>query len=373
MLDTDTGTDEPFRTGGTSDRGGGISDKTGDGRGGPFEATRNIGGGSGNETGSSRGGLFEVTRNIGGDSGEWKECRRASHTNIPCIWPSQPLVGDRACIHTRMKMRIFDIFNLLFTTRNDERIELSGSFGRAVPTYGHEALEETKNITKMAVFFLRNWAQEGVTASAAARAGTLAAARAADAAAAAAAALEYTQSLLTDDFLTAWVPRWLGERRLGERRRMGCGDWGNGGRWGGGWGNGGAWDQPMTEGRGSGKSGLRYFLSSKVALLLNVALLFKLALLLKFRVRPRYLAGVRIPLLSLNFAILAQIPMSRLSSTRNGAAAACRQEGLMQILLHGTAVAPSSSLAWTAPFAARQLLCFWLNSLVMLKEFLLIL
>ncbi|KAJ7911784.1 hypothetical protein B0H13DRAFT_1875518 [Mycena leptocephala] len=72
----------------------------------------------------------------------------------------------------------------------------------------------------------------------------------------------------------------------------------------------------MTERRGSGKSGLRYFLSSKIL-------------------------------------------MSRLSSTQNRAAAACRQDGLMQILLYGIAVAPSSSLAWTTPFAARQLLCFW--------------
>ncbi|KAJ7677668.1 hypothetical protein B0H14DRAFT_2655957 [Mycena olivaceomarginata] len=64
-----------------------------------------------------------------------------------------------------------------------------------------------KSASSYAIFFLRTRLEDGITSSAAAQAGALTAARAADAAAAAAAALEYTQLLLDDDFLAAWLVR----------------------------------------------------------------------------------------------------------------------------------------------------------------------
>ncbi|KAJ7864013.1 hypothetical protein B0H14DRAFT_3443819 [Mycena olivaceomarginata] len=86
-------------------------------------------------------------------------------------------------------------------------------------TFLHERmLLNARLATSYAIFFLRTQLTEGITSSAAARVGELAAARAADDAAAAAAALQHIQSLLNDEFLAAWLVQPVSIPLLGERR-----------------------------------------------------------------------------------------------------------------------------------------------------------
>ncbi|KAJ7875001.1 hypothetical protein B0H14DRAFT_2569031 [Mycena olivaceomarginata] len=114
-----------------------------------------------------------------------------------------------------------------------------------------------------AIFFLHTRLTEGITSSAAARVGDLAAARAADDAAAAAATLQHIQSLLNDEFLATWLVQpvvdialWgtVHDPRNAPPPPVNTGGWANTAGWGDGetWGHGGTWE--TGEGWGNGET-----------------------------------------------------------------------------------------------------------------------